>query len=70
MVAGLKCGTTIRNLDFPMLFAQPGLVVPNHQDVTIMLQNCSDQDIEIPKKHNFGLPGKNEEQMLQQHFTY
>ena len=31
MAAGLKCVTTIGNLDFPMLFSQPGLVVPNHQ---------------------------------------
>ena len=55
MAAGLKCVTTIGNLDFPMLFAQPGLVVPNHQrDVTIMLQNCSDQDIEIPRNTTLG----------------
>ena len=55
MAAGLKCVTTIGNLDFPMLFSQPGLVVPNHQgDVIIMLQNCSDQDIEIPRNTTLG----------------
>ena len=55
MAAGLKCVTTIGNLDFPMLFAQPGLVIPSHQgDVTIMLQNCSDQDIEIPRNTTLG----------------
>ena len=55
MAAGLKCVTTIGTLDFPMLFSQPGLVVPNHQgDVTIMLQNCSDQDIEIPRNTTLG----------------
>ena len=38
-----------------MLFSQPGLVVPNHQgDVTIMLQNCSDQDIKIPRDTTLG----------------
>ena len=53
MAAGLKCVTTIGNLDFPMLFSQPGLVVPNHQgDVTIMLH--SDQDIEIPRNTTLG----------------
>ena len=55
MAAGLKCETTIGNLVFPMLFAQPGLVIPNHQlDVTIMLQNCSDQDIKIPSNTTLG----------------
>ena len=42
-------------LNFPMLFYQADLVVPNHQgDVTIMLQNCLDQDIEIPKNTTLG----------------
>ena len=50
MAAGLKTVSTIGNLDFPQLFAQPGLVVPNHQgDVVIMLQNCSSVDITIPR---------------------
>jgi hypothetical protein len=50
MAAGLKSVSTIGNLDFPQIFAQPGLVIPNHQgDVTIQLQNCSDVDITIPR---------------------
>ena len=62
MTAGLKCVTTIGNLDLPMLFAQPGKVVPNHQrDVTIMLQNCLKPRYLNSKKHNFGLSGKFEE---------
>jgi hypothetical protein len=40
--------TTVGNPEHPALFSQPGLVVPNHQgDVTILLQNCSDVDMEI-----------------------
>jgi hypothetical protein len=43
-----KSVSTIGNIDHPQLFAQPGLVVWDHQgDVTIMLQNMSDVDIEI-----------------------
>ena len=50
MAAGLKWVTTIGNPDYPALFSQPGLVVPNHQgDVTILLQNCGDVDMEIPR---------------------
>ena len=50
MAAGLKSVTTIGNPDYPALFAQPGLVVPNHQgDVTLLLQNCGDVDMEIPR---------------------
>ena len=38
-----------------MLFCQPSLVVPNHQgDVTILLQNCPDQDVEIPRNTTLG----------------
>ena len=41
MAAGLKSVSTIGNLDFPQIFAQPGLVIPNHQgDVTVLMQNC------------------------------
>ena len=55
MAAGLKCVTMIGNLNFPMLFAQQGLVVPNHQgDVTIILRNCSVQGIEIPRNTTLG----------------
>jgi hypothetical protein len=50
MAAGLKSVTTIGIPDYPALFAQPGLVVPNHQgDVTVLLQNCGDVEIEIPR---------------------
>jgi hypothetical protein len=50
MAAGIQSVTTIGNPDFPALFSQPGLVEPNHQgDVTLLLQNCSDVDIEIPR---------------------
>ena len=50
MAAGFKSISTIANLDFPQVFSQPGLVVPDHQgDVTLILQNCSGQDIEIPR---------------------
>jgi hypothetical protein len=46
MAAGIKSVTTVRNPDFPALFSQPELVVPNHQgDVTRLLQNCSDVDM-------------------------
>ncbi len=50
MAAGIQSVTTVGNPDFPALFSQPGLVEPNHQgDVTLILQNCSDVDIEIPR---------------------
>ena len=48
MAAGIKSVTTVGNPDYPAIFSQPGLVVPNHQgDVTLLLQNCSDVDMEI-----------------------
>ncbi len=50
MAAGIQSATTVGNPDFPALFSQPGLVEPNHQgDATLILQNCSDVDIEIPR---------------------
>jgi hypothetical protein len=50
MAAGLKSVTTIGNPNYPALFSQPGLVIPNHQgDVTILLQNCGDVHMEIPR---------------------
>jgi hypothetical protein len=50
MAAGIQSVPTVGNPDFPALFLQPGLVVPNYQgDVTLLLQNCSDVDIEIPR---------------------
>ena len=49
MAAGFKLISTIANPDFPQIFSQPELVIPDHQgDVTMILQNCSSQDIEIP----------------------
>jgi hypothetical protein len=50
MAAWLKSVITIGNPDYPALFPQPGLVVPNHEgDVTILLQNFGDVEIEIPR---------------------
>ena len=50
MAAGLKAVTTVENPGYSALFSQPELVVPNHQgDVTILLQNCGDVDMEIPR---------------------
>jgi hypothetical protein len=50
MAAGIQSITTVGNPDYPALFSQPGLVVPNQKgDVTILMQKCSDVDMEIPK---------------------
>jgi transposase InsO family protein len=55
MAAGFKSISTIANSDFPQVFSQPGLVVPDHTgDVTLILQNCSSQDIEIPRGTTMG----------------
>jgi hypothetical protein len=55
MAAGFKSVSTVGNIDHPQLFAQPGLVIPDHLgDVTIMLQNMSDVDIEIPRCTTIG----------------
>ena len=55
MAAGIKSVTTIGNPDYPALFSQPGLVIPNHQgDVTVILQNCGDVDMEIPRCTTIG----------------
>jgi hypothetical protein len=41
ITAGIKSVTTVGNPDYPDLFSQPGLVVPNHHgDITFLLQNC------------------------------
>jgi hypothetical protein len=48
MASGFKSVSTVGNIDFPQAFAHTGWVIPDHQeDVTIMLQNMSDIDIEI-----------------------
>ena len=50
MAAGCKSITTTGSPQFPGLFSHPGLVVPNHQhDVTVILQNCTEVDMEIPR---------------------
>ena len=55
MAAGFKSVSTIASMEFPMIFAQPGLVIPDHQgDVTLLIQNCSDQDVEIPRCTTLG----------------
>ena len=41
MANGVKAVSTVASLDFPSLFAQPGLVCPDAQGYeAIMLQNC------------------------------
>ena len=46
---------TYTNLDFPVLYEASGLMVPNHHgDIAIMLQNCSCQNIEIPRNATMG----------------
>ncbi len=57
MAAEIKSLTTIGNPDYPALFSQPGLVIPNHQGaITILLQNCGDADMEIPRCTAIGYP--------------
>ena len=46
----LRSMATIACADFPLLSGGPGLVVPNHAGhVTMLVQNCSPVDIEIPR---------------------
>ena len=55
MPSGVKAVSTFASLDFPYLFAQPGLVSPDHQgQIMILLQNCGDEDITIPRCSNIG----------------
>ncbi len=55
MASGFKSGSSIGNIDHPQLFAQTRLKIQDHQgDVTIMLQDMSDVDIEIPKCATIG----------------
>jgi hypothetical protein len=50
MAAGIKSVTTVGNPDYPALFSQPGLAIPNHQgDVTILLQIVVMLTMEIPR---------------------
>jgi hypothetical protein len=56
VAAGIKSITTVGNPDYPALFLQPRLVVPNIQgDFTILLQNCSDVDKEFPRCTTIGV---------------
>jgi hypothetical protein len=42
-------------MDFLCLFAQPGLVSPDHQgQAMIIIQSCNDEDITIPSCSNIG----------------
>ena len=44
------------NPDYPAVFSQPSLVGANHQgDFTMLLQNCGDVDLEIPRCTAIGL---------------
>jgi hypothetical protein len=55
MPSGLMAETTIANMDFPCLFAQPGLVSSHQQgQLMITLQNCGYEDIKTPRCSNIG----------------
>jgi hypothetical protein len=55
MPSGLMAVTTIASMDFSCLFAQPGLLSPDHQgQVMMILQNCGNEDFTIPKCSNLG----------------
>ena len=55
MPNGLKAVSIVASLDFPSLFAQPGLVCPDAQGYeAIMLQNCGDSGITLPRCTNIG----------------
>ena len=46
----LRSMATIHCKEFPLLSGGPGLVVPNHAgQVTVLVQNCSPVDIELPR---------------------
>ena len=50
MPNGVKAVSTVATLEFPCLFAQPGLVCPDFQGhVMIVIQNCGDVDITLPR---------------------
>jgi hypothetical protein len=49
MPNGLVAVTTISSMDFPCLFAQPGLVSPDHQgQVMVILQNYETKISQLP----------------------
>ena len=50
MPNGISAVSTVASLDYPSLFAQPGLVCPDVQgNVSIRLQNCGDEDLRLPR---------------------
>ncbi len=52
---GMKAVSTVASLDFPSLFAQPGLVCPDAEGcVTVLLQNCVDQEITLSRRSVVG----------------
>jgi dUTPase len=55
MPSGLMAVTNFASMDFPCLFAQSGLVSPDHHGQMMMIvQNCSNEDITIPRCSNIG----------------
>jgi hypothetical protein len=55
MPSGIMAVTTIASMEFPCLFAQPGLVSTDHQGQVMMIfQNCKDDDITILRCSNIG----------------
>ena len=50
MPHGIRAVLTVACLDFPELFAQPGLVCPDSQgNVTLLMQNCGNTEITMPR---------------------
>jgi hypothetical protein len=55
MPSGLRAVSKISSMEFPCLFAQSGLVSPDHgYQVMIFLQNCGDEDLTINRCSNIG----------------
>jgi hypothetical protein len=54
MPSGFMAVTTIASMDFPCLFAQPGLVSPDSRgQVTMILQNCGMKMSQFPDVHRW-----------------
>ena len=55
MPNGIEAVSTVASLDYPSLFAQPGLVCPDVQgNISIILQNCGDEDLRLPRSTIIG----------------
>ena len=55
MPSSMKAVSTVASLDYPSLFAQPGLVCPDAQGCgTILLQNCGNSEITLPRCTKIG----------------